>query len=62
MSPEGTRVWRKTRRQALRGVPTGRRSTHAAVTTPPRIQDPEVAAAIAKFNASILAMRKRAVA
>ena len=62
MSPENTRVWRKTRRQALRGIPTGRRSTHAVATTPPRIQDPEVAAAIAKFNASILAMRKRAVA
>jgi hypothetical protein len=62
MSPENTRVWRKTRRQALRGVPTGRRSTHAAAATPPRVQDPEVAAAIASFNASILAMTKRAVA
>jgi hypothetical protein len=33
MSPENTRVWRKTRRQALRGVATGRRVTHAVQTT-----------------------------
>jgi hypothetical protein len=33
MSPENTRVWRKTRRQALRGVPTGRRATHPVQTT-----------------------------
>jgi hypothetical protein len=34
MTPaEPTRVWRKTRRRALRGVPTGRRATHAVETT-----------------------------
>lgn len=32
MTPaEPTRVWRKTRRRALRGVPTGRRATHEVV-------------------------------
>jgi hypothetical protein len=34
MTPaEPTRVWRKTYRRALRGVPTGRRATHAVETT-----------------------------
>ena len=34
MTPaEPTRVWRKTRRKAQRGVKTGRRTTHAP--TPP---------------------------
>jgi hypothetical protein len=33
VSPQGTRVWRKTRRKALRGTPTGRRSTHVVETT-----------------------------
>ena len=33
MSPENTRVWRKTRRQAQRGIPTGRRSTRTVQTT-----------------------------
>jgi hypothetical protein len=33
MSPENTRVWRKTRRQVLRGTPAGRRATHAVQTT-----------------------------
>jgi hypothetical protein len=34
MAPsERTRCWRKTRRKALRGVPTGRRATHAVETT-----------------------------
>ncbi len=29
MTPaEPTRVWRRTRRKALRGIPTGRRATH----------------------------------
>ena len=32
MTPQNTRVWRKTRRQALRGIPTGRRVTHTAQT------------------------------
>jgi hypothetical protein len=32
VTPQGTRVWRKTRRQALRGVPAGRRVTHAVKT------------------------------
>jgi hypothetical protein len=32
VTPQGTRVWRTTRRQALRGVPTGRRATHAVKT------------------------------
>jgi hypothetical protein len=33
MTPaENTRIWRKTRRQALRGIPTGRRATHHART------------------------------
>ena len=62
MTPQGTRVWRKTGRRALCGVPTGRRATHAVQTTPARIQDPEVAKAIAAFNASIISMRKRAAA
>ena len=39
MSPEGTRVWRKTRRKALRGVPTGRRTTHTVRTTYGRGQE-----------------------
>jgi hypothetical protein len=30
--PLDTRVWRKTRRRALRGVPTGRRATHVVET------------------------------
>ena len=34
MAPaEPTRVWRKTRRKAMRGVATGRRATHQAETT-----------------------------
>lgn len=34
MTPaEPTRVWRKTRRKALRGVKTGRRATHQPETT-----------------------------
>ena len=34
MAPaEPTRVWRKTRRRALRGVPTGRRATREVQTT-----------------------------
>lgn len=34
MTPyEPTRVWRKTRRRALRGVPAGRRATHQVRTT-----------------------------
>lgn len=33
MRPENSRVWRKTRRRALRGVGTGRRATHAVETT-----------------------------
>lgn len=33
MRPQNTRVWRKTRHQALRGVPTGRRATHEVQTT-----------------------------
>jgi hypothetical protein len=34
MTPaETTRVWRKARRRAWRGQPTGRRSTHTAQTT-----------------------------
>lgn len=33
MTPQGTRVWRKTRRKALRGVPTGRRVTRVVQTT-----------------------------
>jgi hypothetical protein len=34
MTPaEPTRVWRKTRRRALRRVPTGRRATHEVRTT-----------------------------
>jgi hypothetical protein len=33
MTPaEPTRVWRRTRRKALRGVPTGRRATHEIAT------------------------------
>jgi hypothetical protein len=39
MSPEGTRVWRKTRRRALRGVPAGRRATHPVRTTYGRGQE-----------------------
>ena len=31
MTPaESTRVWHKTARKALRGIPTGRRATHVA--------------------------------
>ena len=34
MTPaEPARYWRKTRRRALRGVPAGRRATHAVETT-----------------------------
>jgi hypothetical protein len=33
VSPQDTRCWRKTRRRALRGVPTGRRATHEVQTT-----------------------------
>jgi hypothetical protein len=34
MTPaEPTRVWRRTRRKALRGIPTGRRVTHEVRTT-----------------------------
>ena len=34
MTPaEPTRVWRRTRRKALRGIPTGRRVTHQPETT-----------------------------
>jgi hypothetical protein len=62
MSPQDTRVWRKTGRKARRGVPTGRRATHVVATTPPRVRDPETAAANAGFNALVIAMRKRAVA
>lgn len=35
MRPEGTRVWRKTGRDALEGVPTGRRATHRVETPEP---------------------------
>ena len=35
MSPEGTRVWRKTRRRALRGVPTGRHRAPQTKTETP---------------------------
>ena len=34
--PEGTRVLRRERRHALRGVPTGRRQTHRTETMRPR--------------------------
>ena len=33
MRPQDSRVWRKARRRALKGVPTGRRATHAVETT-----------------------------
>lgn len=33
MRPEGTKVWRKNGRDARRGVPTGRRTTHLIETT-----------------------------
>ncbi|MGR6922641.1 hypothetical protein ACU635_51020 [[Actinomadura] parvosata] len=35
MRPQDTRVWRKARRAALKGVPTGRRTTHRAETQDP---------------------------
>lgn len=35
MKPQDTRVWRKTRRAALKGIPTGRRTTHRAETQEP---------------------------
>lgn len=35
MRPENTRVWRKQQRAAEKGVPTGRRTTHRAVTNDP---------------------------
>jgi hypothetical protein len=35
MRPEGVRVWRKTAREALKGMPRGRRSTHRAETQDP---------------------------
>ena len=35
MSPEGTRVWRKTRRRALRGVRTGRHRAPQTKTETP---------------------------
>ncbi|MET8866488.1 hypothetical protein ABZW11_26420 [Nonomuraea sp. NPDC004580] len=35
MRPEGTRVWRKTRRAALKGVARGRRHTHRVETQNP---------------------------
>ena len=34
MKPQG-RVWRRTRRAALKGVPTGRRHTHRVETQEP---------------------------
>lgn len=33
MKPAGDRVWRKTGRRTLRGIPTGRRAAHAVQTT-----------------------------
>jgi hypothetical protein len=32
MRPSGTRTWRKGLRKASRGIPTGRRATHAVET------------------------------
>jgi hypothetical protein len=32
MRPEGTKVWRKEGRRAVRGIPTGRRTTHRVRT------------------------------
>lgn len=32
MRPEGTKVWRKNGRDARKGVPTGRRTSHRVVT------------------------------
>lgn len=32
MRPQGTRVWRKTRRATQRGIPQGRRATHKVET------------------------------
>lgn len=36
MKPENTRVWRKTARAALKGVPQGRRTTHQVQTQEPQ--------------------------
>ena len=36
MRPEGTRVWRKTARAAVKGSPRGRRSTHQTLISAPR--------------------------
>ena len=36
MRPEGTRVLRRERRHALRGLPTGRRQTHRRADETPR--------------------------
>ena len=35
MKPEGARVWRKARREALKGVEAARRSTHPVETQEP---------------------------
>jgi hypothetical protein len=56
MSPQDTRVWRKNGRKARRGVPTGRRATHAVQTTYGRHQkDAEHRARWAAFRAAELA-------
>jgi hypothetical protein len=36
MRPQNTRVWRKTRRAAVKGTGRGRRTTHHARISPPR--------------------------
>jgi hypothetical protein len=33
MQPQGTRVWRKSGRAALRGIPRGRRASHKGSVT-----------------------------
>lgn len=63
MTPaEPTRVWRKTRRRALRGVPTGRRVTHEVRTTYGRRQQErdrrlawQIATARAEMEAALTA-------
>ncbi|HMH90150.1 MAG TPA: hypothetical protein VK586_03600 [Streptosporangiaceae bacterium] len=53
MQPQGTRVWRKSGRAALRGIPRGRRTSHKIrVTWGQQHQIAARAAAWAAFRAA----------
>lgn len=61
MTPaENTRIWRKTRRQALRGIPTGRRASHHPRTANGRQQQATSAADSGRPAEAIQTARERA--